>query len=72
MAAGHVMIVCLVALGVGFLLNAPGILKTAKGSRSAGSATSSVAVAQPIADISHFLHTDRAPRGLAGRARTRR
>jgi hypothetical protein len=64
MAAGHVMIVCLVALAVGFVLNAPGILKTAKGQPLGWKRDAAVAVAQPIADISHFLHTDRLRAGL--------
>jgi uncharacterized protein len=64
MAAGHVMIVCLVALAVGFLLNAPGILKTAKGQPLGWKRDIAVAVAQPVADVSHFLHTDRLRAGL--------
>ena len=64
MAAGHVMIVCLVALAVGFLLNAPGILKTAKGQPLGWKRDIAVAVAQPVADISHFLRTDQLRTGL--------
>ena len=64
MAAGHVMLVCLVALGVGFLLNAPGILKTAKGQPVGWKRDVAVAFAQPVYDISHILRTDRLREGL--------
>ena len=64
MAAGHVMLVCLVALAVGFLLNAQGILKTAKGQPLGWKRDVAIAVAQPVADISHFLRIDKFRSGL--------
>ena len=64
MAAGHVMLVCLVALAVGFLLNAQGILKTAKGQPLGWKRDVAIAVAQPVADISHFLRIDEFRSGL--------
>lgn len=64
MAAGHVVLVCIVALAVGFLLNAPGILKTAKGQPVGWKRDVAIAVAQPVYDVSHFLHTDGLRTGL--------
>jgi hypothetical protein len=64
MAAGNVIVVMLVALLVGWLLNAPGVLKTAKGQPLGWRRDVAIAFAQPVADISHFLRTDRLRAGL--------
>ncbi|MET0421401.1 MAG: DUF459 domain-containing protein [Acidimicrobiia bacterium] len=60
----HVMVACITAMIVGSLLNAPGILKTAKGQKVGFKRDVAVAFATPLADVSHFLHTDRARAGL--------
>jgi uncharacterized protein len=64
MAAGQVIVVMLVALLVGWFLNSPGVLKTAKGQPLGWRRDVAVAFAQPVADVSHFLHTDHLRAGL--------
>jgi uncharacterized protein len=64
LAAGHVIIVGLVALLVGSLLNAPGIRKTALGQDVGTKRDVSKFFADPLYDISHFLHTDQLRVGL--------
>jgi hypothetical protein len=59
MAAGHVIVVGLIALFLGALLNAPGIEKTATGQPVGWRRDVSRFFAVPLADISHFLRTDR-------------
>ncbi len=59
MAAGHVIVVGLVALLLGSLLNAPGIEKTAESQPVGWRRDVSRFFAQPLADVSRFLHTDR-------------
>jgi uncharacterized protein len=72
MAAGHVIIVALVALGVGSLLNAKGMLKTANGQNLDSTRRGlALAFARPLDDVSHFLHTDR-PRAALQSALGRR
>ena len=60
----QVMATCVIAMFVGALLNAPGILKTAKGQPIGWKRDVAVALADPLADVSHALHTDRARVGL--------
>jgi hypothetical protein len=60
----HVMVACITAMLVGALLNAPGILKTAKGQPVGWKRDVAVALADPLADVSHALHTDRLRSGL--------
>jgi hypothetical protein len=59
MAAGHVIVVGIVALLIGSLLNAPGIEKTAAGQPVGWRRDVGRFFAVPLADVSHFLHTDR-------------
>lgn len=59
MAAGHVLVVGVVALFVGALLNAPGIRKTALGQPVGWRRDISTALANPLYDVSHALHIDR-------------
>ena len=60
MPAGHVILVAVVALAVGSLLNARGMLKTAH-SLNLESTRRDVSLffARPLYDVAHFLHTDR-------------
>jgi hypothetical protein len=66
MPAGHVVIVGVVCLLLGSLLNAPGIEKTAQSQPVGWRRDVGRAFAQPLADISHFLHTDRPREWLQG------
>jgi len=59
MAAGHVLLIGLILLMVGWLLNAQGVQKTAQGQSLGWRRDVSVFFADPVASISHFLHTDR-------------
>jgi hypothetical protein len=59
MAAGHVIVVGIVALLLGALLNAPGIEKTAESQPVGWRRDVSRFFAEPLADVSRFLHTDR-------------
>ncbi len=59
MPAGHVLIVGIVCLLLGSLLNAPGIEKTAQGQPIGWRRDVGRFFAEPLADISHLLHTDR-------------
>jgi len=63
-AAGHVIVVGLVALLVGALLNAPGIRKTALGQPVGWERDLSTAFANPLYDVSHALYLDRLRQGL--------
>src|SRR5581483_11030957 len=64
LAAGHVIVVALVCLLVGSLLNAAGIRKTALGQDVGTKRDVAKFFADPLYDISHFLHTDRIRQGL--------
>ncbi|HEY5164908.1 MAG TPA: DUF459 domain-containing protein [Acidimicrobiia bacterium] len=64
LAAGHVIVVGLVALLVGALLNAPGIRKTALGQPVGWKRDISTAFANPLYDVSHALYLDRLRQGL--------
>jgi hypothetical protein len=59
MAAGHVLVVGVVCLMLGWLLNAQGIEKTAYSQPLGWQRDVGLAFAKPMASISHFLHTDR-------------
>lgn len=59
MAAGHVIVVGIVALLLGALLNAPGIEKTASGQPVGWRRDVSRFFAVPLAEVSHLLHADR-------------
>ena len=64
LAAGHVIVVAVVCLLVGGLLNAAGIRKTALGQDVGTKRDVSKFFADPLYDVSHFLHTDRLREGL--------
>ena len=60
MPAGHVILVALVALFVGSLLNARGMLKTAHSLNLESTRREiSLFFAKPLYRVAHFLHTDR-------------
>ena len=59
MAAGHVVLIGVILLLVGWLLNAQGIEKTAEGQPLGWRRDVAVFFADPVASLSHFLHTDR-------------
>jgi hypothetical protein len=59
MAAGHVLLIGLIVLMVGWLLNAQGIQKTATGMPLGWRRDVATFFADPVASLSHFLHTDR-------------
>lgn len=63
-AAGHVIVVGLVALFIGALLNAPGIRKTALGQPVGLRRDIATALANPLYDVSHALYLDRPRQGL--------
>lgn len=58
-AAGNVLLTTLVALMVGWVLNAPGILKTAEGMPLGWRRDVAVAFAKPVASVSSFFQLDR-------------
>lgn len=64
MAAGHVIIVCLVALLVGALLNAAGMRKTALSQPVGFRRDVATFFANPIYDVSHALYIDRLRQGF--------
>lgn len=66
MPAGHVLVVGVVCLLLGSLLNAPGIEKTAQSQPVGWRRDVGRAFAVPIADVSHFLHTDRPREWIQG------
>ncbi len=59
MAAGHVLFIGLILLMIGWLLNAQGIQKTAEGMPLGWRRDVATFLADPVASLSHFLHTDR-------------
>ena len=72
MAAGHVLLIGLILLMVGWLLNAQGMQKTAQGQSLGWRRDVAVFFADPVASISHFLHTDRPRQWLKDGARAGR
>jgi hypothetical protein len=58
-SAGHALIVCVLALAIGLLLNAPGIHKSAYNKPDGWQRDVAVAVTGPLADVSHALLLDR-------------
>jgi hypothetical protein len=66
MAAGHVVVVGISCLLVGSLLNAQGIEKTAQSQPLGWRRDVGRFFAEPLADVSHFLHTDRLREWLQG------
>jgi hypothetical protein len=66
MPAGHVLVVGVVCLLLGSLLNAPGIEKTAESQPVGWRRDVGRAFAEPLADVSHLLQTDRPREWLQG------
>jgi len=58
-SAGHALIVCVLALGIGLLLNAPGIHKSAYNKPDGWQRDVTLALTGPLADVSHALLLDR-------------
>jgi len=58
-AAGNVLLTLLVALGVGWVLNAPGIVKTAEGMPLGWRRDVALTFTKPVANISSFFQLDR-------------
>ncbi len=58
-SAGHALIVCVLALAIGLLLNAPGIHKSAYNKPDGWQRDVAVAFTGPLADVSHALLLDR-------------
>jgi hypothetical protein len=62
-AAGHALVVALLALSLGALLNAPGIHKSAHNQPDGWKRDVALGIIEPLADVSHALLLDR-PRAL--------
>jgi hypothetical protein len=58
-SAGHAVIVCVLALAIGLLLNAPGIHKSAYNKSDGWQRDVALALTGPLADVSHALLLDR-------------
>jgi hypothetical protein len=58
-SAGHALIVCVLALAIGLLLNAPGIHKSAYNKPDGWQRDVAMAFTAPLADVSHALLLDR-------------
>jgi hypothetical protein len=58
-SAGHALVVCVLALGIGLLLNAPGIHKSAYNKPDGWQRDVALAFTGPLADVSHALLLDR-------------
>jgi hypothetical protein len=63
-SAGHAVIVCVLALAIGFLLNAPGIHKSAFNKSDGWKRDVALAITGPLADVSHALLLDRPRKGV--------
>ncbi len=63
-SAGHALIVCVLALAIGLLLNAPGIHKSAYNKPDGWQRDVAVAITGPLADVSHALLLDRPRKGV--------
>ena len=70
-SAGHALVVCVLALAIGLLLNAPGIHKSAYNKPDGWQRDLATAFTGPLADVSHALLLDRpreAVQAVAGRS----
>lgn len=70
-SAGHALVVCVLALAIGLLLNAPGVHKSAYNKPDGWQRDVVVAFTGPLADVSHALLLDRprkAVQALVGRS----
>ena len=58
-SAGHALVVCVLALAIGLLLNAPGVHKSAYNKPDGWQRDVAIAFTGPLADLSHALLLDR-------------
>lgn len=65
-AAGNVLLTGFISLGVGWVLNAPGVLKTAEGMPLGWRRDLAVTFAEPVAEISSLLQLDRPREWIQG------
>ena len=63
-SAGHALIVCVLALAIGLLLNAPGTHKSAYNKPDGWQRDVALAVTGPLATVSHALLLDRPRKGV--------
>jgi hypothetical protein len=63
-SAGHALVVCVLALAIGLLLNAPGAHKNAYNKPAGWQRDVALAVTGPLAGISHALLLDRPRKGV--------
>jgi hypothetical protein len=63
-SAGHALVVCVLALAIGVLLNAPGAHKSAYNKSDGWQRDVALAVTGPLAGVSHALLLDRPRKGI--------
>jgi uncharacterized protein len=63
-SAGHALVVCVLALAIGLLLDAPGIHKSAYNKPDGWQRDVALALTGPLADVSHALLLDRPRKGV--------
>jgi hypothetical protein len=63
-SAGHALIVCVLALAIGLLLNAPGVHKSAYNKPDGWQRDVALVFTGPLADVSHALLLDRPRKGV--------
>lgn len=63
-SAGHALVVCVLALAIGLLLNAPGIHKSAYNKQAGWERDVALAFTGPLAGVSHALLLDRPRQGV--------
>ena len=63
-SAGHALVVCVLALVIGVLLNAPGVHKSAYNKPEGWERDVTLALTGPLADVSHALLLDRPRKGV--------
>jgi hypothetical protein len=63
-SAGHALVVCVLALAIGLLLNAPGIHKSAYNKPDGWQRDVALALTGPLAGVSHALLLDRPRKGV--------
>jgi hypothetical protein len=63
-SAGHALVVCVLALAIGLLLNAPGIHKSAYNKSDGWQRDVALALTGPLAGVSHALLLDRPRKGV--------
>jgi hypothetical protein len=63
-SAGHALVICVAALAIGLLLNAPGVHKSAYNKPAGWQRDVALAVTGPLAGVSHALLLDRPREGV--------